>query len=816
MQYAPKASSGVIAGLPASFPLSYENRLAGSGVEDAVQVGRDEGGLSQHLSLDPFMRNYLDGAMMQRPLSQDLQAQGVCNGGVKPTTAASALDFNRLFAGVDSSSLDLSGMVANATVDTTTASTVTTPDSCLNLLRPSFSTCAELSSLGQAGAGEIWQSAMGSVDSYVKGAALAAAAARLLAQTQQTAAAAAVVVPTVSVQPSAVPATTPSTDDTTSDGREKAIVRLSERFPIDDRAKNKLRGLPELLRKRIIKEFRPGPVANGDYSRALMGFLNGFPETRDYPEVPAPHTASLVNESQLRNAVALLGGCLTQGDGLGHSSLSSVLGLNYSDLASGANGLMQSRSWRPAGKVNDRVLLKGGNALSQQQLDTFRKKYPMDERAMEYLRTSAPEVQEQCVATFRIRERLDDFSQAIIAHVRACRMITGDRTPPPLEGSICNTAAAQQIIKLAEFRSRYSFDDRTLQYMQQAGSDIISRVMIEFQLPKSGIEKDFSKSITAFVRRCKEEGEKGVGLDMPQDDMVMLDGFRQKYNFDDRCLDYIMQSNTEVRRRVLTEFQPPRGGIEGDHSKSITAFVRRCKEDDKRRCHDDDKRHSPAEAQIGAGIGGCEITNLAEFRQKFPFDDRAFEYIQQCRPEVRQRVLTEFKPSLSGSTKDYSKSITAFVRRCKDEDIRRCREAATMVAPTPGDCCQSDEQDRAYKRDRKERAFAWMDSGDEEDSSGREDRDSSKKPRVELSTEEALEDFRHRFPMDAMAFDFLCRSPKSVRHRVLKEFRPSDRGANDNYSKQLTCFVRSCLKDAHGTGSILPSAKRTMGSFSMM
>jgi len=67
-----------------------------------------------------------------------------------------------------------------------------------------------------------------------------------------------------------------------------------------------------------------------------------------------------------------------------------------------------------------------------------------------------------------------------------------------------------------------------------------------------------------------------------------------------------------------------------------------------------------------------------------------------------------------------------------------------------------------------------------------------------------------------MAFDFLCRSPKAVRHRVLKEFRPSDRGQNDNYSKQLTCFVRSCLKDAHGTGSILPSAKRTMGSFSMM
>merc|ERR1740123_2655614 len=138
--------------------------------------------------------------------------------------------------------------------------------------------------------------------------------------------------------------------------------------------------------------------------------------------------------------------------------------------------------------------------------------------------------------------------------------------------------------------------------------------MTEFQVPRGGIEKDFSKSITAFVRRCKEEGEKKVGSEMLQDDMVMLNDFRQKYNFDDRCLDYLRQSNTEVRRRVLTEFQPPRGSVEGDYSKSITAFVRRCKEDDKRRCQEDEKRHSPAEAQIGAGIGGCEITNLAEFR----------------------------------------------------------------------------------------------------------------------------------------------------------------------------------------------------------
>jgi len=465
-------------------------------------------------------------------------------------------------------------------------------------------------------------------------------------------------------------------------------------------------------------------------------------------------------------------------------------------------------------KANDRVLLKGGNALSQAQLETFRKKYPMDDRALEYLRTSSPEVQEQCVGSFRIREKLDDFSQAIIAHVRACRMISGDRTPPPPETPVGQTQAAQQLVLLAEFRSRYPFDDRTLSYMQQAGLEVVQRVMTEFQPPRGGVERDFSKSITAFVRRCKEEGEKKFGPDMDKDTLQQLNEFRQRYNFDERCLDYIKQSNAEVRRRVLTEFQPPRGGVEGDYSKSITAFVRRCKEDDKKRCLEDEKNNPMSQVPGGDGGAAGEATTLAEFRQKFPFDDRAFDYIQQCRPEVRQRVLTEFKPSLSGNTKDYSKSITAFVRRCKEEDIRRCREAATM--PTDQREVEAAYQEEMRRREKKEKAFAWMDSEDEASSGEENPNKRQKVQQQEMTTEQALEDFRRRFPMDAMAFDFLCRSPKSVRHRVLKEFRPSDRGQNDNYSKQLTCFVRSCLKDAHGTGSILPSAKRTMGSFSMM
>lgn len=530
-----------------------------------------------------------------------------------------------------------------------------------------------------------------------------------------------------------------------------------------------------------------------------MGFLNGFPETRDYPEVPAPHAAVKEPEPDaLRNSIISLANTL--GTALGRT---------------GSNPLTAPPRWRTPVKANDRVLLKGGNALSQSQLETFRKKYPMDDRAMEYLRTSSPEVQEQCVGSFRIRERLDDFSQAIIAHVRACRMMTGDRTPPPPEVpsghsqvSSCHAQVAQLLVMLAEFRAKYPFDDRTLTYMQQAGGEVIQRVITEFQPPRGGVERDFSKSITAFVRRCKEDGERKFAPDVDKDTLTMLNEFRQRYNFDERCFDYIKQSNAEVRRRVLTEFQPPRGGVEGDYSKSITAFVRRCKEDDKKRCLEDEKNNPPP--QVPGGDGVAEVSTLAEFRQKFPFDDRAFDYIQQCRPEVRQRVLTEFKPSLSGNTKDYSKSITAFVRRCKEEDIRRCREAATMP---------SDHQAEAALPARhraQEKPFAWMDSGDEA-SSGDEDQP-FKKPKVEpeKTTEEALEDFRRRFPMDAMAFDFLCRSPKSVRHRVLKEFRPSDRGQNDNYSKQLTCFVRSCLKDAHGTGSILPSAKRTIGSFSMM
>merc|ERR1712150_171841 len=79
---------------------------------------------------------------------------------------------------------------------------------------------------------------------------------------------------------------------------------------------------------------------------------------------------------------------------------------------------------------------------------------------------------------------------------------------------------------------------------------------------------------------------------------------------------------------------------------------------------------------------------------------------------------------------------------------------------------------------------------------------------------ESLDDFRRSFPMDSQAFDYLQRSPKSVRSTVMSDFRPSSRNAQDrDFSKQVTSFVRSCLTARHGSGSILPVAKRTIGGF---
>lgn len=98
---------------------------------------------------------------------------------------------------------------------------------------------------------------------------------------------------------------------------------------------------------------------------------------------------------------------------------------------------------------------------------------------------------------------------------------------------------------------------------------------------------------------------------------------------------------------------------------------------------------------------------LKEFRERFPVDDRAFDYLEKSQPEVMQTVLDDFKPSREGQT-DYSALLTNFVRQVRnrvertrrdhrDTDVQESRRARGR----DGGRERHDREDRGRRRERR-------------------------------------------------------------------------------------------------------------------
>merc|ERR1712110_1131497 len=121
------------------------------------------------------------------------------------------------------------------------------------------------------------------------------------------------------------------------------------------------------------------------------------------------------------------------------------------------------------------------------------------------------------------------------------------------------------------------------------------------------------------------------------------------YPMDQRAFDYLNTAPPEVQERVIGTFKVP--GVQADYSRAITAHVRFCLKQHR------EQANAPVALPTGADAEQAMIM-FAEFRQKFPMDDRAFTYLLQSTAEVKQRVLSEFRPAQSV---DYSKAVTAFI-----------------------------------------------------------------------------------------------------------------------------------------------------------
>lgn len=120
---------------------------------------------------------------------------------------------------------------------------------------------------------------------------------------------------------------------------------------------------------------------------------------------------------------------------------------------------------------------------------------------------------------------------------------------------------------------------------------------------------------------------------------------------DDRAFDYLETSPLAVQENVVQDFRPRRFG-ESDYSGAVTSFVKQVRN----RIQASGSRSSDSRSSSSAP------TNLLNgFRERYPMDDRAWDYLESSSARVQRRVMEDFQPKREGES-DYSRLLTSFVK----------------------------------------------------------------------------------------------------------------------------------------------------------
>eukprot|EP00443_Scrippsiella_acuminata_P048496 CAMPEP_0115233242 /NCGR_PEP_ID=MMETSP0270-20121206/34176_1 /TAXON_ID=71861 /ORGANISM="Scrippsiella trochoidea, Strain CCMP3099" /LENGTH=705 /DNA_ID=CAMNT_0002647951 /DNA_START=40 /DNA_END=2155 /DNA_ORIENTATION=+ len=262
------------------------------------------------------------------------------------------------------------------------------------------------------------------------------------------------------------------------------------------------------------------------------------------------------------------------------------------------------------------------SAQSTPGLDTFFLKYPVDERAYDFFACSSPEVQAQVLQNFRpMREGEASYSGLFTSFVKKCRTEMGgdDATSFGYGGSvaaIANTPAA-------------------------GGSGHIQPHGGQAHWQAARSEQQSHQNELHML--LDDSGEKA-----PPD----LDGFRARFPMDERAFDFLSTAPREVQERVMETFVPQRLD-DIDFSAPITAYVKAL------------RNQLVTEGSTMGPATANDDEALAAFLTKYPCDARAQDFLQSSSPDIRSRVMREFRPRAEGDS-DYSAAVTSFVKRLRN------------------------------------------------------------------------------------------------------------------------------------------------------
>ncbi|CAE7876187.1 ASPH [Symbiodinium necroappetens] len=336
-------------------------------------------------------------------------------------------------------------------------------------------------------------------------------------------------------------------------------------------------------------------------------------------------------------------------------------------------------------------------------LHHFRSRYPFDDDAYNYIVNSSIEVQHEVLRDFKPRqEGEEDYSALIMGFTKKRRQSVKERQlhsfagapdyPPSFEQDVSLTQA-----ELQAFRDRYPFDEDAHRYIVSSPPRVQREILRTFKPPREG-EEDYSALVISFAKRCRNAAPP---LDLSTSRGPSgreYEAFRDRYPFDDDTHNYLQSSPPEVRRQVLQSFKPPREG-EADYSALLISFCKKMRDQRVPQMgrglqvprslsapgHQPPRQQPPwhqphqpppppppprfrgAHALHADGFPrSSDDSALRMFRQRYPMDDRAFDFLKSAQPWVQQEVLENFAPQRLDS--DYSALIIAFAKKCRERD----------------------------------------------------------------------------------------------------------------------------------------------------
>jgi len=491
----------------------------------------------------------------------------------------------------------------------------------------------------------------------------------------------------------------------------EGIKLFVNRYPVDSRAYEYLVTSPATVVAHVLRDFRPPREGEADYSRIITTYVkrirSAYAGISDFPPPSGPNQGA--------HGLPHLGG---PGGAAGSRPPLASPGAHKPVIVRPPPDPMLDPS---AGDYSDAI-------------QEFVRKYPVDDRAYNFLANASPAVQLRVLQEFK-PHRMGDSDYSALLTTFTKKSMDAVRAQ---EGAAAYEAAAPVILKPAA------------PPLQAPGRFSSARPSRSIELPPEGVPRDL-----------------GTAMVTPG-----LDDFLAKFPLDERAYDYFAVSSPEVQLKVLQEFHPTREG-EASYSGLFTSFVKKCRTavassggavdagaaaDDGFQFGDMDNAASFA-ALLGEGanpgadslrralaglqnaasaVAGGAPLDLDAFRLRYPMDDRAFDFLNTSTREVQERVTESFVPQRPDDS-DFSAAITAYVRSL-----------------------------------RHQAADGGIATGVSEEAVGR---------------------FFERYPCDARAVDYFNMCTPDVQAQVMRDFRPRSEGDAD-YSAAVTAYVKSCRNNS--------------------